>query len=180
MKKILVGLVSSFVFLLFASQYSVAQMCGPAEGGMPLMRHDGTGMMKKGPHLWRLLAKLGLDEKQKEAIKEIKSRTEKDAVRKRADIEIARIELRDILDKDQVDMTAAETTLRKMESLRTDMRLSYIKELQEIKAKLTPEQRKKFKELRAMSLLRERKMQDKRQMPWPDEKKDRTEQERGQ
>ncbi len=91
---------------------------------------------------------LGLDEKQREAIKEIKSRVMKDTIRKRADLEIARIDLKDIIHKDQVDMNAAEATLKKIASLQTDIRLSHIKAMQEIKSKLTPEQRKKLEEMR--------------------------------
>lgn len=181
MKKVLVGLVSVFVFLFFASQYSHAQMCSPAGGDMPQMRHDGMNGMKKGRHhLWRLLAGLGLDEKQKVAIKEIKSRVAKDAIRKKADIEVARIELRDILDKDQIDMAAAEATLKKMSSLQADIRLSRIKKMQEIKAKLTPEQRKKLKEMREQGPLAGKKMHEGKRMHRPDEKKETGEQEKEQ
>jgi Spy/CpxP family protein refolding chaperone len=104
-------------------------------------------MMGREHHLWRSLMSLGLDEKQREAVREIKSRVMKDTIRKRADLEVARIDLRDLLHKDQVDMSAAETTLKKMASLQTDIRFSHIKALEEIKTKLTPEQRKKFKEM---------------------------------
>jgi Spy/CpxP family protein refolding chaperone len=154
MKRILAGLLVGFLVVI-ASQYSFAQTCGSGRGfheeGMPMMssmRHDGGGIMRREHHLWKTLMSLGLDEKQKEAIKEIKSRMMKDSIRKRADLEVARIELRDLLDKDQVDMNATEATLKKMASLQTDMRLSHIKAMQEIKTKLTPEQRIKFKEIR--------------------------------
>jgi Spy/CpxP family protein refolding chaperone len=157
MKRILTGLLVGFLVLVFASQYSSAQTCGMGGGfpeeGVPMMspmRHDGMGMMRREHHLWRTLMGLGLDEKQKEAIKEIKSRVMKDTVRKRADIEVARIDLRDLLGKDQVDMNAAEATLKKIASLQTDVRISHIKAMQEIKTKLTPEQRKKFKEMLEM------------------------------
>jgi len=158
MKRVLVGLLLGSLVLVFASQYSSAQTCGPSAGpvggfraeGMPMMStmwHHGRGMMGRGHHLWRSLMSLGLDEKQMEAVREIKSRVMKDTIRKRADLEVARIDLRDLLHKDQVDMSAAETTLKKMASLQTDIRLSHIKALEEIKTKLTPEQRKKFNEM---------------------------------
>jgi Spy/CpxP family protein refolding chaperone len=158
MKRILVGLLLGFLVLVFASHYSSAQTCGPSVGpgggfrpeGMHMMssmRHDGRGMMRREHHLWRSLMSLGLDEKQMEAVREIKSRVMKDTIRKRADLAVARIDLRDLLHKDQVDMSAAEATLKKMASLQTDIRLSHIKALEEIKTKLTPEQRKKFNEM---------------------------------
>ncbi len=147
MKRVIVGLLSGFVLLGLASQYSFAQMCGSAREGMET-RHDGRGIMKRDHYLWRRLAGLGLDEKQMAAVKEIKSRVAKESARKRADLQIAKIDFRDILDKDQVDMTAIEGALKKMASIQSDIRLSHIKAMQEIKAILTPEQRKKFKEVR--------------------------------
>ncbi len=188
MKKISFGIVSGFLFLLLTSPYSFAETCGPACGPgrgyqeecMPMrapMRHDRMAMMKREHHLFRLLAGLGLDEKQKEAIKEIRSRGLKDIVRKRADLEVARIELRDILDKDQVDMAAAEATLKKMASLQTDIRLSHIKALQDIKAKLTPEQRRKWKEMREMGPMTGRMMHGGMGMTPPGGKSEGTQQE---
>lgn len=161
MKRILAGFMLGFLALVFVPQYSYAETCGSSDGpgrgfreeGMPMMspmQHDGMRMMRRGHHLWRSLMSLGLDEKQREAIKEIKSRVMKDTIRKRADVKVARIDLRDLLDKDQVDMNAAEATLKKIASLQTDIRLSHIKALEEIKTKLTPEQRKMFKEMHEM------------------------------
>ncbi len=158
MKRIFVGFLSGFLFLVLASSFSFAQMSGPAGGGMVPMHHDGKGMMKRDHHLWRRLASLGLDEKQMAAVKEIRSRVAKESVRKRADLQVTKIDLRDVLDKDQVDMTAVEGALKKMASIQTDMRLSHIKAMQEIKAVLTPEQRKKFKEMREMGPAAERTM----------------------
>ena len=91
---------------------------------------------------------LGLDENQKKDIREIKDSTMKNTIRKRADLEIARVDLRAMLQRDQVDMKAVEAKLKEMASLQTETRLAWIKAVQEIKEKLTPEQRKKFNELR--------------------------------
>ena len=107
-----------------------------------------------GPHgspeamhfLGRRLESLNLTEKQKDAVREIKNRVMKETIRKRADLEIAGVELRELLHKDSVDMSAVEAKLKKAEALRTDLRLSHIKAREEIKALLTPEQRNKFKE----------------------------------
>jgi Spy/CpxP family protein refolding chaperone len=158
MKRILAGLLLGFLVLVFASHDASAQTCGCSDGsgksfqgeGMPMMspmRHQDMGMMRPRHRLWKALMSIGLDEKQKEAIKEIKSRVMKDTIRKRADLEVTRIDLRDLLHKDHVDMNAAEATLKKIASLQTDIHLSRIKALVEIKTTLTPEQRKKFKEM---------------------------------
>jgi Spy/CpxP family protein refolding chaperone len=136
----------------------------PMMGGMMEMEHHGMGMMhgheygmmgdemKEGMmgadhHTLKCLAHLGLDEKQKEAVKGIKQRVMKETIKKKADQQIARIELKDLLEKDPVDMTAVEAKLKQSEALRTDILLSHIKAKEEIKAQLTPEQRKKLKEM---------------------------------
>ncbi len=116
--------------------------------GHPLMHRgfDQRGGMP-GPESFinKRLMGLGLDEKQKEAIKEINSKVMKSTIRKRADIEITRIELKDILDRETVDLSAAEAAVKKTETLMAEIHLMHIKAMEEIKSKLTPEQRKKFK-----------------------------------
>ena len=155
MKKVVVGLLMGLLLIGFVSGSSYAEKSGGVKGEkgrheecasrMGHMRHRGMGMMRAEHRIWKALADLGLDEKQKEAIKDIRTIAKKDAIRKIADIRITRIELREILDKDPVDMGAVEAKLKQMESEKTDMHMSRIKMLEEIKAKLTPEQRQKFK-----------------------------------
>ena len=187
MKRILVGFLMGFLAIVFATQYSSAQTCGQGGGlwdaGSPMvssMRHDGRGMTRREHPLWRSLMSLGLDEKQMESIKEIKNRVMKDTIRKSADLEVARIDLKDIIHMDQVDMNAAEAMLKKIASLQTDIRLSHIKAMQEIKSKLTPEQRKKFKEMREMGPGQERMMHGGMRMTTQAGKQERAPQEKEQ
>ena len=162
MKRFVVGLLAIVLVLVAAASGSYAEQCGcgrdMAKSGMDEGIHRGPhtvgrgdGFMRRSPgerhFLWRKLMSLDLTEKQKGAIKEIKSRSMKEAIKKRADLEIARIEMKDLLHKDSVDMGAIEAMLKKTESLRTDLRLSHIKAREEMKAMLTPEQKKKFKEM---------------------------------
>lgn len=181
MKRVVAGILLVFLVLVFASHNVSAQTCCTSAGsgsgfskeGTPMMssmRHDGRGMMGREHHIWRTLMSLGLDEKQREAVREIKSRVMKDTIRKKADLEVSRIDLKDILHKDQVDMKAAETTLKKIASLQTDIRLSHIKALEEIKAQLTPEQRVQFKEKLEMGPMPERMMHGGMRMTPPAEK----------
>jgi Spy/CpxP family protein refolding chaperone len=191
MKRILAVILLGFLVLVIASHYSSAETCDPSAGpvggfraeGMPMMstmwNHD-RGVMGRGHHLWRSIMSLGLDEKQMEAVREIKSRVMKDTIKKRADLEVARIDLRDLLHKDQVDMSSAETLLKKIASLQTDIRLSHIKALEEIKTKLTPEQRKKFNEMREKGFRTERMKHNGAGMTPPDMKKEGAPQEKGQ
>jgi Spy/CpxP family protein refolding chaperone len=163
MKKLVLSLCASFLVLLFASSSLYAESCGfsgnrrgrdiPGGQGMPMippMMHHAMEMRDgiPGPGCLpgKRLMDLGLDEKQRTAVREIKSGVIKNVIKKEAEIAIAKIELMDILDKDPVDISAAEATLKKIESLITDVHLLYIKEMEAIKTKLTPEQRKKLKD----------------------------------
>lgn len=162
MKRILVSLFLGFLLMVFASHDSFAETGDPMgnmgrgfqEEGIPmmsLMGHHGMEIMEGMPEaehpMWR---GLGLDEKQREAIKEIKNSLMKEIIKKRADENIAHIELKDVLDKDTVDVKAVEAKLKQIETVKTGMHLSLIQAREEVKSKLTPKQRKKFKEMLEM------------------------------
>jgi Spy/CpxP family protein refolding chaperone len=190
MKKAIICLVGSFFILSMVSAQSFADTDGsPDPGGkccheegmptmppfLPPMRPHGeemTGRPSAMPFVWRHLAGLELNEKQKDAVREIESKVVKDSIRKRAEIEVAELELKETLDKDSVDLTAVEAIMKKIESLRKDMRLAYIKAFEEIKSKLTPEQRKKFKEMLDMGPRSERMKHGGIRMPPPIEKRE--------
>ena len=148
--------------MMFVGAYFVQTTSADERG----MRHrmggmEGDGrmheMMMDDEHpLWRHLAGLGLDEKQKTEVKEIRSRVTKEMIKKRAEAHLARIEMRDLLDKELVDMKAVEAKLKQIEKAKTEMRLSLIRAREEVKSKLTPEQRKKFKEALEMRPVMER------------------------
>ena len=169
MRKSLVSTLFGFIFIAALVSNAQAQMCGGMgekggcmqEGGMMGgMGYQGMGMMHGmgGMHggammmgddhpMWKLLMGLGLDDKQKDALKALRSKTMKDMVKRSADMQIAGIELKDLLDKDPVDMKSVEASVRKNESLKADMFLAHIKAHEEMKSILTPDQRKRLKEM---------------------------------
>ncbi len=163
MRKILSILFFSFIFTSALSLNAYAQMCGCIGGAGGAMRggmiegmeHHGMGsmhgmgeMMMGDDHpMWKYLMSLGLDEKQIEALKVLRSKTMKDVIKKRADEQIAGIELKDLLGKDPVDMKAVEAAVKKRESLRAETFLAHVKAHEEMKSILTPEQRKQFKDM---------------------------------
>jgi len=137
MKKVLVGLAMGVLFVALTVGLVCAQ--GPGPG------HPGIGMEMEHP-LWMDLPRLNIDKNRMDAIREIEGKVLKDGIRKRAELQIASIELRELLGKDPLDMRAVETKLKQIAALRTDMELSHIKAIEEIKGKLTSEERKKLKE----------------------------------
>jgi len=159
MKKFVAGLTISFVLAMGAMVYAQGHgMMGQgSEMGHGFMGR-GMGMMGGEQHLLKKLMSLGLDEQQKGTIKTIVRTTQKETIKKRADLAIARLELKDLLDKDPVDMTAVEAKLKQIASLKTDMQLSHIKTLEAVKAKLTPDQKKKFEEMKEQGMMGRRGM----------------------
>jgi Spy/CpxP family protein refolding chaperone len=169
MRKSLVSIFFGFILVAALVSNAQAQMCGcmgekgggMQKGGMMggMGHHEtstmhgmggmqGGGAMMGDDHpMWKHLMGLGLDDKQKESLKALRSKTEKDMVKKKADMQIAGIELKDLLDKDPVDMKAVEALAKKKGSLKTEMFLAHIKAREEMKALLTPDQRKQLKEI---------------------------------
>ena len=161
MKKSLITLFFGVVAVAALAVTAEAQMCGEQGGGrtggmgrpgMGMMHGmggmQGGGMMMGDDHLmWKHLRGLGLDDKQKDAIEAIRSKTMKYMIKAMADKQIASIELEDLLNNDPVDMKAVESLVRKNESLKTEMFLAHIKAREEIKSILTPDQKKRLKEM---------------------------------
>ena len=160
MRKSLISIFFGIIFVVAAALTAQAQMCGcmgekgggMQEGmgheGMSMMHGMGGGMMMDDDHpMWKHLMSLGLEDKQKDALKALRSKTMKDMVKKRAEKQIAGIELKDLLDKDPVDMKAVEASVKKNESLKTEMLLAHIRAHEELKSLLTPDQRKRLKEM---------------------------------
>jgi Spy/CpxP family protein refolding chaperone len=153
MKKKVAGLTIALVIAMVAIVYA------QGHGMMGEGPESGPGCMGRGlemigeQHILQKLMGLDLDEKQKEAVKEIVRTTQKETIRKRADLSIARIELKDLLDEDSVNIKTVESKLKQIEALETDIHLSRIKTLEAIKAKLTPDQRKKLREMREHGMM---------------------------
>ncbi len=143
------------IFLMGWLGFSDAAMCDNCRGAGG---HEmGREMMRGGEHpgggqhpLMAMIAALGLDDKQKEDIEAIHIRCMKEMIRKRADVRVAEIELKEILAKDPVDMVTAEAKVKEIEGIKTNLRILHIKSMEEIKSKLTPEQKKKFKSFTEM------------------------------
>ena len=108
---------------------------------------EGRDAGHHGRRLWHALRQLDLTAAQKAAIHDINIALRKDEIKKRAELKIAAMEFREYLRKDSVDMSVVESQVKKIEGFKTAMMLNAIKAREEIKSKLTPDQRKKFVEL---------------------------------
>ncbi len=68
----------------------------------------------------------------------------KGAIKRSADLQVAELELAELRRKEPVDLAKVEAQVKRIETLRAEQRLSRIKAIEEGKALLTPEQRKKL------------------------------------
>jgi Spy/CpxP family protein refolding chaperone len=135
-----------FLLFVFAPPEVCAGPCGSAPtpfppAGMMGPVADGYSLIPMGRHIMDL----GLDDKQREAIREIMSRVEKEKIRKEAELQVARIELKELLDREPIDMNGVETKLKSVESMVTAIHLSHIRAAEEVKARLTRKQRRRLK-----------------------------------
>jgi Spy/CpxP family protein refolding chaperone len=111
----------------------------------------GRGMgMWGGAHAGYIISALGLDDNQSKEVKAVLFKQQKEMIQKRAAIQVARIELREILGKDAVDIKAAEAKVKQIASLRAEAAMMHIQGMEDVKAKLTPDQRKKLSEMMQM------------------------------
>jgi len=178
MKRQFIIVVLAAVVTLAGAYNSSADMCdcmgkpreGMHENGPPMhqgmMHHDMEMMDGPGDGLPLLmpLKGLSLDEKQKEEAREIESGLMKSTVRMKSDVQIAMMEMKDILDKYPVDMKAVESKLKTIASLQTSIKLSGIKALEEVKSKLTAGQRIKLKEILEQGPMMGRMMHERQEM----------------
>jgi Spy/CpxP family protein refolding chaperone len=136
-------------FLIIAACFITGLVVTSASAQMGGGKGRSMGMCGGG-HAMHIFSKLGLDDNQSKEVKAIAFKMQKDMVRKQADAKIARIELREILGNDQVDVKVAETKVKQIASLKAEAAMIRIQGIEDIKAKLTPEQKKKLSEMLQM------------------------------
>ena len=166
MKKSVLFFAMIVVFLAGFTIDSHADMHGKGRGGrMPMynkMQGMGPGMCgcmamsgerpMMGKGMGMMISNLGLDEKQTAEFRAIHVTMKKERIQKNAQINIAELELREVLDKDPVDMKTAEAKVKQIESLRAELKMLHIRTHEKVKAMLTPEQRKKFDSFMGMGM----------------------------
>lgn len=152
--------IFSFLLVMLAATSLCAQACDPA-GPMPApwpAPPPPPPCAPPGPHMpgvagmhhpiWSAFASVGLDEKQQRALDAIKINVAKSLIRKTAEARIARIDLREALSGENVDMKAVEQKVQAVALLHAEMELAVIRGIEEAKALLTAQQKTRLKELR--------------------------------
>jgi len=146
------------VALSFAAGNASAKM-GGGKRGMACEGKCGEekGMMMPGDGMahrfMKMVAMLELAPEQKKAVETIHLAHRKDVIRKEADIDVAEIELKEIMGKEPVNLDEVENKVRAIANLRADLEIMHLKTKEAIKAQLTPEQLVKFKKHLAAEMM---------------------------
>jgi len=90
---------------------------------------------------------LGLTTDQERSLRELRTNFEKEAIRRTSEIDVAELELKELLEQEKVDLIKVEAWTKKIALLRADLRLARIKTIEAGKALLTPEQQRKLERL---------------------------------
>lgn len=128
------------------------QPMGPGMMGPGMMGGGMMGAAASNDRPWITFMldqreELGLSAEQVGRLFTLRDRFAKEARKKNKGLEKVEGELNQLFGPGPVDLRAAEAKLKEAEAIRTDLRLSRIKVIEEGKGILTPEQRQKFVEL---------------------------------
>ena len=95
---------------------------------------------------------LGLSSDQVRQLEQLRDNFQRQTIRNEADLRIIELDIAALLDSEPVDMTKLETKMREEEKLRTDLRIARIRAIEQGKALLNADQKKKLTELMRQSL----------------------------
>jgi periplasmic protein CpxP/Spy len=136
-------------------------MGGPGSGpGGPGMRkghggwerHAGRHHMRRGRSIifmaLRNQKELGLSPQQVSSLQQMGMDAARAGIKRRADAQLARLDLMSLLRAEPVDMAKVEAKIRDIEKLKADGAIARIRTNEAAKAQLTPDQREKLKTLR--------------------------------
>ena len=159
MKKIGLTIIAACFIAGWVAASASAQMGGSKGSGMGMCGGMGMGGgggmgMWDGAHAMHVISSLGLDDNQSTEVKAVVLKLQKEMIQKQANIQVAEIELKEILGKDPVDVKVAETKVKQIASLKTEAAMMHIQGIEDVKAKLTPEQKKKLSEMMQMKGMR--------------------------
>lgn len=90
---------------------------------------------------------LGLSADQTRRLEQLRDNFQRMAIRNEADLRVLELDITGLLDGEPVEMTKLETKMREEEKLRADLRIARLRAIEQGKALLNAEQKKKFTEL---------------------------------
>ncbi|MDZ7267462.1 MAG: Spy/CpxP family protein refolding chaperone [candidate division KSB1 bacterium] len=124
--------------------------------GAGLLQAQPRMAMRGGPERVQerksLVEELGLSSEQQEKIRQIRLAAHKQNIEQRAKLQLARLELHELMQADSPDQKQIDAKIAELGKLREAAMRSHVATFLEVQKVLTPEQRKKAKELRPLGL----------------------------
>lgn len=127
------GVVMTMVALASALAFGQMGQGGGQRMGQPGMRQE---MMKK----------LNLNEQQQTQMRKLRADLQKKNIQASSKIQLARIDMRELILADKPDRTALEKKLREISDLQHQMKIDRLDHMLAVNALLTPEQQKSLRE----------------------------------
>ena len=112
-----------------------------------LPEHGSDRSARFDAHLQERLQQLGLNESQQSTVQTLERTHAKEVIRLRAEIATMRVDLRQLLRTDPVDLSQVKPALQAIAAKEADLRLAHITLMQDIRQVLTPDQQKQFRSL---------------------------------
>ena len=105
-------------------------------------RHPGThqGATEFIDHVLKFKEGMSIDASQEQQLRTLKTQYRKDRITMKANVELAHIDLHELLRNDEVPLSEIETHLKKVHELRANLYMASIKAKREARAVLSPEQ----------------------------------------
>ena len=115
-------------------------------------RQAGRHHMRRGRSIifmaLRNQKELGLSPQQVSSLQQMGMDAARAGIKRRADVQLARLDLMSLMRAEPVDMAKVEAKIRDIEKLKADGAIARIRTNEAAKAQLTPDQREKLKTLR--------------------------------
>jgi hypothetical protein len=87
---------------------------------------------------------LGLSAEQVKKLEQLRDNFQRQSIRNDADVRIIELDIAALLDSPTVDIVKVEAKIREAEKLRAELRIARVRAIEQAKAVLTSEQRRKF------------------------------------
>lgn len=111
-------------------------------------RGMGRGMGMGPGGMAGMFAGLDLSDSQREKLRDLHQRQARKGVQARADLELARLDLHELMQADRPDAAALNAQIDKLARLQAEQRKAQVATLLEARSLLTPEQQKQLRERR--------------------------------
>ncbi|SYZ74291.1 exported hypothetical protein [Candidatus Zixiibacteriota bacterium] len=151
MKRYLAIMTAGILLLAPAAFAQKGQCCGQGMGmgkGMGMGMHQGRSGNGMGMMMFQGMAdKLGLDDKQKDQIMKLQEDHRLAMIDKRAELEKAQVKLRSMMTNNAPDKDIL-AAMDKIGLMKTDIQKARFEHMRQVKAVLTPEQLKKWQEMK--------------------------------